>query len=86
MANDRIWMRCTTCDERVLVTKHYPMCDLGELWVFSDFREFMSNHLEHHPNGKKMHLDGNPGLVFETDGDASGKLTEEILDVIAFGG
>ena len=83
MANDRIWIRCTTCDERVLLTKHYPPCDLGELWCNAGgYEKFMTEHLNHHPRRNHMHLDGVTGLVFETDADPSGKLAKEIMDAV----
>ena len=83
MANDRIWIRCTTCDERILVTKHYPGFDLEILWYEdTDYSSFMKKHLVHHPNKDEMHLDGVTGLVFETDADPSGKLAKEIMDAV----
>lgn len=30
MANDRIWIRCTTCKKKVLVEKYYPSMQMGE--------------------------------------------------------
>ena len=83
MANDRIWIRCTTCDKRTLLTKHYPACGLEELWcTFGHYEYFMMEHLAHHPNQGKMHLDGVTGLVFETDDAPSGKLAKEIMDAV----
>ena len=85
MANDRIWIRCTTCDERLLLTKHYPGCDLEELWSVGPeyiYINFIKRHLAHHPHRKEMHLDGVTGLVFETDADPSGKLAKEIMDAV----
>ena len=70
MANDRIWIVCTTCGERTLLTKHLPSCDLGSggFWQPPEkLYEWLTEHLDHHPNQYCMDLGGNPGLVFVTD-------------------
>jgi len=82
MANDRIWIRCTSCGERTLLTKHYPSCELGELF-YSDWHygDWMRTHLGHHPRGNDMHLGGYVGLAFEMDDPASGEIAELIVDL-----
>lgn len=71
MANDRIYIRCTTCQQQIMLTKYFPG-SLSER-LDDDRAEkvvaFMREHLnpEHHPNGYSETLKGNPGLVFVTE-------------------
>jgi len=68
MANDRVFIRCTTCNERVVLTKYYPSMSLGELALSPEaLSAWLSKHLEHHPNLGGMNLGGVSGLVFETE-------------------
>jgi hypothetical protein len=68
MANDRIFIRCTSCGKRVVLTKHYPSMELGELALSPEkLSVWLSEHLHHHPKQGAMFLDGIPGLFFETE-------------------
>ena len=74
MSNDRIWIECSTCGEKILLSKHTPGCDLGCLYHDqSKVIEFITEHLNHHPELFSMDLNGNPGLIFKTDNDAGEK-------------
>ena len=82
MANDRIWIVCTSCGEKKLITKYYPHYDLGELWEPGTLEPWVIEHLRHHPH-QKHHLNNNPGLVIMTDGQlhgASGEIVEAIAE------
>ena len=86
MANDRIFIRCTSCNNRLLLTKHYPSMDLGELDKPSqNITDWISLHLQHHPKRFSMSLGGEPGLMFETESKSSktvNAIIENILDGI----
>ena len=50
MANDRLWMTCTTCEHHYLVYKYYPSRQ-GYVWPHTDerleeFETFIEDHLE----------------------------------------
>jgi hypothetical protein len=60
-------MFCKTCDKGILITKHYPGRDLGELWKPERIIPWIEEHLRHHPDRYHMHLRGNPGIDFTTD-------------------
>ncbi len=50
MANDRLWIRCTTCENLYLLYKYYPG-GKGYVWPHTDervaeFEGFIEEHLE----------------------------------------
>jgi len=70
MANDRVWLRCTTCGDQLLVAKYYPQSWI--IWTRGVALErFVAEHLEHHPRDGRWCLAGDPGLAFETESDPS---------------
>ena len=87
MANDRIWIKCTSCGEEILLTKYYPGLPLGELWHEPNMLcSWLEKHLEHHPELPlhSLYLKGNPGLVFHTESepdDAKIVILEAIVEM-----
>ena len=72
MANDRVWIRCATCGERLLWFKFYPVGGAVDgPYVFHDQQKqeaWVTEHL--HDRASDPHLAGDPGFALETESDA----------------
>ncbi len=45
MANDRLWLRCSKCGDRILMFKYYP-CGLGFIYHSKiNLQTFLNDHL-----------------------------------------
>ena len=77
MANDRMLLRCTKCQEKLFLLKFYPVGGpVGSYvpsWVLRELESFLIRHLrECHPHGMSGYLHGVAGfdVVVESPTDA----------------
>lgn len=71
MADDRVWLVCTTCEDKILLAKHWTGFPLDTLWYpnAGKLNPWLVKHLGHHPvtESGASTLGGNPGLKVVTD-------------------
>lgn len=70
MADDRVWLVCTTCGDKILLAKHWTGFHLT-VWpgAVDGLLPWLEEHLGHHPvvESGASTLGGNPGLKVVTD-------------------
>ena len=66
MANDRIYLRCKTCEAQKLLYKYYPQRE-GYANDADVLTAWMNEHL--HERAYAMNLAGDPGFVLVTESD-----------------
>jgi hypothetical protein len=77
MANDRIYLRCKTCKETVMLWKHYPVgtylggAEGGYEGDGAEVLAFLQRHILCHPRCRRGTLGGDPGYETVTESDPS---------------
>jgi hypothetical protein len=66
VANDRIWVRCKTCQAYKLLFKYYPSG--GYCWDDEEMAAFLNEHITEH-RGQLFNLEGEPGFELFTESE-----------------
>ena len=54
MVNDRLYIKCTECGERLMIGKYYV--DVFNIWNNDKIEEFINNHLFYNEEKNKKRL------------------------------